>query len=138
MQHRFLNLLVLFLLQEHSQGFAPAAKFGVFVKHSSSSSATLFAGAGTTLIGSGDIANKTSSVVDKVASATAGKKKDSKKKEDSKKEEKDESVTVAVKETKEETEIPADDLIVEADEPDEQTLLDIKMMKKAIKMAQSR
>lgn len=133
MKYQFLNFLVLFLLQEQSHGFAPAAKFGVFNKPSRSSSVTLLAG--STLTGSGDT-NKTASVVSGAASATASKKKESKKKEDSKKEKKEESVTVAVKETKEETEIPVDELIVE--ELDEQTLLDIKMMKKAIQMAQSR
>ena len=122
MQNRFLNLLVLFLLQDQIQGFAPA-KFGAFVRPNS---AKLFAG---TLIGSGDLANKTTTVVDKVVANVEDKKKVGKKKADKKGKtlDKDEDPVVI-----------SDDLIAKDDVLDEQTILDIDMMKKAIQLAQSR
>jgi len=113
--------LVLFLLQDQIQGFAPA-KFGAFVRPNS---AKLFAG---TLIGSGDLANKTTTVVDKVVANVEDKKKVGKKKADKKGKtlDKDEDPVVI-----------SDDLIVKDDVLDEQTILDIDMMKKAIQLAQS-
>jgi hypothetical protein len=122
MRSRFLNLLVLCLIQDQILGFSPV-KLGPFIKPNS---ATLFAG---TLIESGDLANKTTAVViDKVTNVEDKKKVGKNTGKKSKALDKEENQAL----------IP-NHLIVDNEVVDDaQTILDIDMMKKAIQLAQSR